>query len=45
MNPLISVVSPEYKGSRMVEELVARIKAGESSITEDEMTELYVKGV
>ena len=35
MNPLISIVSPEYKGSRMVEELVARIKASVSSITEN----------
>ena len=35
MNPLISVVSPEYKGARMVEELVSRIKASVSSITEN----------
>lgn len=35
MIPLISVVSPEYKGARMVEELVSRIKASVSSITED----------
>ena len=35
MNPLISIVSPEYKGARMVEELVSRIKASVSSITEN----------
>ena len=32
---MISIVSPEYKGARMVEELVSRIKASVSSITEN----------
>lgn len=35
MTPLISVVSPEYKGARMVEELVRRISASLSPITEN----------
>ena len=43
MNPLISVVSPEYKGARMVEELVSRIKASVSSIIGQENSELYEK--
>lgn len=33
--PHISIVSPEYKGAPMVEELVARIKAAISPITEE----------
>jgi len=33
--PHISIVSPEYKGARMVEELVERIKKSVSTITED----------
>lgn len=34
-NPLISIVSPEYKGERMVSELVRRIKESVSTITDD----------
>lgn len=34
-NPHISIVSPEYKGEKMVEELVSRIVTSVSSITED----------
>lgn len=33
--PHISIVSPEYKGARMVQELVDRIAANVSTITED----------
>lgn len=33
--PLISIVSPEYKGEKMVHELVERIKNSVSTITED----------
>lgn len=33
--PHISIVSPEYKGARMVQELVDRIAASVSTITED----------
>lgn len=33
--PHISIVSPEYKGARMVQELVERIAASVSTITED----------
>lgn len=33
--PLISIVSPEYKGEKMVRELVERIKNSVSTITED----------
>ena len=34
-NPLISIVSPEYKGEKMVSELVRRIKESVSTITDD----------
>lgn len=34
-HPHISIVSPEYKGARMVQELVNRIAASVSTITED----------
>lgn len=34
-HPHISIVSPEYKGAKMVEELVSRIESSVSSITED----------
>lgn len=34
-NPLISVVSPEYGGAKMVAELVRRVKESVSKITED----------
>lgn len=34
-NPLISVVSPVYKGEKMVQELVSRIGAAVGTITED----------
>lgn len=34
-NPLISIVSPEYKGEKMVHELVERIKKSVSTLTED----------
>lgn len=34
-NPLISVVSPEYGGAKMVSELVRRVKESVSKITED----------
>ena len=34
-NPLISVVSPEYKGEKMVHELVERIKKSVSTITDN----------
>ena len=34
-NPLISIVSPVYKGEKMVQELVSRIGAAVGTITED----------
>lgn len=34
-NPLISIVSPEYKGEKMVSELVRRIKESVSTIIDD----------
>lgn len=34
-NPLISIVSPEYKGEKMVHELVERIKKSVSTITDN----------
>ena len=34
-NPLISIVSPEYRGEKMVSELVRRIKESVSTITDD----------
>lgn len=34
-NPLISIVSPEYKGEKMVSELVRRIKESVSTITDE----------
>lgn len=34
-NPRISIVSPEYKGEKMVHELVERIKKSVSTLTED----------
>lgn len=34
-NPLISIVSPEYRGEKMVSELVRRIKESVSAITDD----------
>ena len=34
-NPLISIISPEYKGEKMVHELVSRIKKSVSTLTEN----------
>lgn len=34
-NPLISIISPEYRGEKMVHELVSRIKECVSTLTED----------